>query len=133
VNVEARWPPVATSVPAARRFATEALAGLPEATVDMVALMVSELATNAVIHADTEFDLWIDRTAALVRVEVSDSGGGVAAAHHPAPTEFHGRGLLLVEALADRWGVVRASAGLGKTVWFAVDLASGSLAPLADR
>ena len=90
---------------------------------DTVLLVVSELVTNAVLHARSEFELTVSGTDRVVRVEVSD--------HNPelpvwpelpvsttgAPDEAcGGRGLALVRSLAKDWGV-EAHPGDGKTVW----------------
>ncbi|MFJ8076182.1 ATP-binding protein [Streptomyces sp. NPDC096176] len=97
---------------------------------DTVALVVAELASNAVLHGrvpgrDFELRLTYDRPAGLVRVEVSDThparpGFHGPAAHGPADADG-GRGLLLVEAVAERWGVADRT-GPGKTVWAECDL-----------
>ncbi|MFF5661578.1 ATP-binding protein [Streptomyces griseofuscus] len=108
------------SVPAARRFAEWSLSywGLTdwERSADVL-LCVSELATNAVVHGvppGRGFLLRLCHEAALVRVEVHDSGTGVPAVAHPTLDEG-GRGLLLVSALSDKWGVGERSPG--KIVW----------------
>ncbi|SCF78266.1 Histidine kinase-like ATPase domain-containing protein [Streptomyces sp. DconLS] len=108
------------SVPAARRFAEWSLSywGLTdwERSADVL-LCVSELATNAVVHGvppGRGFLLRLCHEAALVRVEVHDSGTGVPAVAHPTLDEG-GRGLLLVSALSDKWGVGQRSPG--KIVW----------------
>jgi anti-sigma regulatory factor (Ser/Thr protein kinase) len=112
----------------ARRLATHRLDlwGMPYGTPasDTVALVVAELAANAVLHGhvpgrDFELRLRYHRAAAVVRVEVSDTHPGLPAspgqASHATDAE-HGRGLLLVEAIATRWGVTGRT-GPGKTVW----------------
>ncbi|MEN8653073.1 ATP-binding protein [Streptomyces sp. 21So2-11] len=93
---------------------------------DNTALIVAELAANAVTHGrvpgrDFELRLALDGEGVL-RIEVSDA----RAERRPVPphlapptgTEASGRGLLLVEALADGWGV--ADREVGKTVWATV-------------
>ena len=112
------------SVGAARRFAADQM---PDVTVDLhdaVLLMVSELATNAVVHAASAFDVSIDRAGTLVRVSVTDQGGGVPAMQSPDASEPHGRGLRIVETLSDRWGT-SATTGGGTVVWFEIDVAPG--------
>ncbi len=89
-----------------------------------VELMVSELATNVVRHGQTSFSLMIEHTADAIRVEVSDHGGGTPAMRFPGPDEPTGRGLQIVDMLAERWGVERETAA-GKTVWFTVSAAAG--------
>jgi anti-sigma regulatory factor (Ser/Thr protein kinase) len=107
------------SVSAARRFVTEVLSGSPPELLDAVELMVSELATNAVGHVQTSFELTLGRTAQEIRVEVRDHGGGTPAIRTPGPDDARGRGLRIVDGLADRWGVDYDQRA-GKTVWFAL-------------
>ncbi|MBO1337838.1 ATP-binding protein [Streptomyces sp. VRA16 Mangrove soil] len=111
------------TVPAARRFAREALAdwGLAgHERSDDVALCVSELATNALLHGAPPgrgYQLYVSYAIGdgELRVEVHDSGPGT-----PVPVGggdgTGGRGLLLVAACADAWGV-RERGGPGKAVW----------------
>ncbi|WP_236240772.1 ATP-binding protein [Streptomyces sp. CC228A] len=92
---------------------------------DAVLLVVAELAANVVLHGcvpgrDFELRLLRDQGAGRVRVEVSDTHDGRPVLA-PAPVDGeHGRGLLLVDAVASRWGVARRR-GPGKTVWVEVD------------
>ncbi|MFF6994775.1 ATP-binding protein [Streptomyces sp. NPDC008313] len=95
---------------------------------DVVALIASELCANAVRHGhvigrDFRVLLTADPAAGTVRIEVTDTRGErlprMPAAHtEEADPHEGGRGLLLVEALADRWGwSPRVDGGPGKTVW----------------
>ena len=99
---------------------------------DDAGLCVAELAANAVLHARGAFDVVVAPIAGGARIEVVDSrpahlpaalpGSGTAA--EVAATSTTGRGLRVVAALANRWGVTVAPAT--KTVWFEVDgLATG--------
>ncbi|MGW3950856.1 ATP-binding protein [Streptomyces sp. NPDC004752] len=86
---------------------------------DDVLLCVSELATNALLHGVPpgrcfRFCLTLTTDGAL-RVEVHDSGPGEIRTPDTGPESEHGRGLLLVAALADDWGV--AERDPGKVVW----------------
>ena len=88
-----------------------------------VRLLVSELVTNAVRHANLApgdvILLVIDLEDSVLRVEVHDPGGGfVPRAPAPDPARPSGWGLYLVEELADRWGVDSDERTL---VWFEVD------------
>jgi anti-sigma regulatory factor (Ser/Thr protein kinase) len=112
------------SVPAAREFAREALADWGVGSrADDVLLCVSELATNALLHGvppGRGFRLVIRRDfGSLLRVEVHDSGDGSPhIADQPGrgrDQEESGRGLLLVDALADKWDV--GPRNPGKIVW----------------
>lgn len=78
--------------------------------------MVSELATNSVKHAHSDFKISIDDSAGEIRVEVRDTGRGQPVLRFPAPTEPSGRGLRIVQALSRAWGTVDSPDG--KTVWF---------------
>lgn len=108
-----------TSAQQARRFALEALGELPGELAASVELMVSELATNCIRHARTHFDLTVRRAAGEIRVEATDYGGGEPAIPAAEAADMSGRGLRIIETLADAWGVRRTRAG-GKTVWFTV-------------
>ncbi|MEW1873471.1 ATP-binding protein [Streptomyces caelestis] len=92
---------------------------------DVVTLVAAELCANAVQHGhvagrDFHVRLTADPAARTVRIEVTDTQDETVP-HLPAtPSQDSegGRGLLLVEALADRWGCSpRAGGGPGKTVW----------------
>ena len=106
------------SVPGAREFAEWAVSDWGFAhRCDDVLLCVSELATNALLHGVPPGRGFLLRVAlcdgAVLRVEVQDSGGGVPRIADVA--DEGGRGLLLVEALADKWGVGERDPG--KSVW----------------
>ena len=107
------------SVPAARRFATSALSGASQETLEAVELMVSELATNCIRHTDSGFDLTIICSGQDIRVEATDHAGGTPTMRSPQPTDPSGRGLKIVDMLSARWGV-RAQPFEGKTVWFTI-------------
>lgn len=81
------------SIPEARRFALRCIGPLPAALVDTLGLIVSELATNAVL-AGTGFELNVERSESQVTVAVSDHGGGQPQVRPlPGPRKLHGRGL----------------------------------------
>ncbi|WP_320779549.1 ATP-binding protein [Streptomyces sp. CRN 30] len=90
---------------------------------DSVELIVAELAANAVTHGlvpgrDAELALVPVPDLGLVRIEVSDARGECLPRSTSGDTgEDSGRGLLLVAALADSWGVTARVGGPGKTVW----------------
>ncbi len=114
-----RFPSDPESVPAARRFATEALKGVSADTLDAVELMVSELATNCVRHASVAFDLTVAQERGTIRVEATDRAGGTPTMRSPGPEDPTGRGLQIVNMLSESWGVDHAS-GQGKTVWLTI-------------
>jgi len=106
----------AESVREARRFVMDVLAAEHDDLSVDAALLTSELATNAVIHANTPFQVRVQRTADGVRVEVADGSTSSARRCRYSPTSGTGRGLGMVEDLADDWGVDVDDDG--KCVWF---------------
>jgi anti-sigma regulatory factor (Ser/Thr protein kinase) len=88
--------------------------------VQSAALVVSELVTNAVTHADCPCKLRVAISANALRLEVTDTGGGTPDPFSAADDDEHGRGLVLVTAIATAWGV--ESAPDGKTVWAEIGL-----------
>ncbi|GGO54749.1 ATP-binding protein [Streptomyces daqingensis] len=89
--------------------------------------IVAELAANAFFHGrvrgrDFRLDLALDTSAGTLRVEVTDARGDRFPGHRPnaEPDAESGRGILLVAALADRWGTSLYVPG-GKTVWAELD------------
>ncbi len=106
------------SVAAARRFVAEALDGSSADVRERAELLVSELATNAVRHARSGFCLTVAQRDGHVRIEVRDGGAGVPRQKSPSAQETTGRGLLIVDALSEDWGVTEQLAGKG--VWFSL-------------
>jgi anti-sigma regulatory factor (Ser/Thr protein kinase) len=88
--------------------------------VEAAELMTSELATNVLRHAQSSFELTIHVTEDQVRVEVRDSGEGQPTLRSPDPHEHSGRGLRIVQALSDAWGVIPTASG--KLVWFTLSV-----------
>jgi CheY-like chemotaxis protein/anti-sigma regulatory factor (Ser/Thr protein kinase) len=84
--------------------------------LDDALLVVSELAANALTHADSSYRVRIAASQAALRIEVDDDGVGTPEPQPLTMTEEHGRGLHLVGALAASWGMESASSG-GKRVW----------------
>jgi anti-sigma regulatory factor (Ser/Thr protein kinase) len=114
------------AVPAARRFVRDVLRDQEPEVAQAAELMISELATNCVRHAHTDFELAIDARGDI-RVEVRDTGGGRPVVLSPPPRQLSGRGLQIVAAMSDDWGVVPLRSG--KRVWAHVPVhrvASGS-------
>ena len=105
-----------SSVPAARRWTVATLTswGLGE-TAWTAAQVVSELATNCVLHARSDLVLRLAVEGDCVRVEATDGVPGGLQARSYSSTATTGRGLRIVTGLARAWGVVPA--GDGKTVW----------------
>jgi anti-sigma regulatory factor (Ser/Thr protein kinase) len=91
--------------------------------IDVVLLLVTELVTNAVIHAQTPVRVCVDISGSRVRIDVQDEATTMPGRRLVPLESVGGRGLLLVERLADRWGYEPHPRG--KTVWFEIDGASG--------
>jgi anti-sigma regulatory factor (Ser/Thr protein kinase) len=112
---------VPESVAEARAFVRDVVE-LPEDTQQSVMIMVSELATNAVVHADGAFLVSVECTDDVMRVEVSDQGAGAPTLRSPDDDDPHGRGLRVVAGLSDDWGVVPDSPSSPTRVWFSVGI-----------
>ncbi|MEV8094135.1 ATP-binding protein [Kitasatospora sp. NPDC085879] len=115
----ARFPGVPESVRDARRMVREALEPLAQA--EDAVLIVSELVTNAVVHSRSGAGgfLWVEirRGHGAVRVAVTDEGTSDGdPAHRPADGGDFGRGLRIVNALAEHWGATGEANGR-RTVW----------------
>lgn len=116
------------SIPVVRKFARKALIEWEcEKRMDDVLLCVTELATNALRHGvppgrGFKVHIYLERIENALRVELHDSGDGAVcpADEPPGADDEGGRGLLLVAALADKWGVGERNPG--KIVWCEFDL-----------
>jgi anti-sigma regulatory factor (Ser/Thr protein kinase) len=104
------------SAAGARRWVGCHLDGYPSSLVDTATLLVSEVVTNAVLHAGTEIEVALYRAGSRVRIEVADRSPALPAAKGYATDASTGRGLVLLEALVAAWGVEAAPGG--KVVWF---------------
>lgn len=116
--------PVPASASAARDFVRLHLRehGLA-AHVDDVALVVSELATNAVKHACTPFTVRLRGDGLCLLLTVNDTSREVAFERPPGSTSTGGRGLAIVDRLSHDWGVDHAAAG-EKSVWASFQMLS---------
>jgi len=103
------------------------LSDAPTEVQDSVSVMVSELSTNALLHASGGFEVAVDCSELTVTVSVSDRGDGTPVLQAPTFSEPHGRGLRIVAALSDEWGVSATSDG--KAVWFRMNLQDSGSAP----
>jgi anti-sigma regulatory factor (Ser/Thr protein kinase) len=115
VPIQVTLPPDTESPSRARHFVCDALSGR-EAPLDVVALLVSEVVTNAVLHARSEVTLTVRIDNQSVRVEVADRSAAVPEQRPFTDDAVTGRGMYLVEQLADHWGTDPAADG--KVVWF---------------
>jgi anti-sigma regulatory factor (Ser/Thr protein kinase) len=111
--------------PSAPGSARRAICGLDRTLDDVgddVTLLVSELVTNSVLHADAQQEDMIELAATAsenkIRIEVTDEGPGFEPGVRRHRQAVGGYGLELVEKLADRWGVTREPQ---TSVWFEID------------
>jgi anti-sigma regulatory factor (Ser/Thr protein kinase) len=111
----------ASSVGVARRLLRHELTTLRHAAVDAdlldaAGLLVSELVTNAVVHARTDVTLHVQLRRGVLRIEVTDGSPVVPTPRRTTGLAGTGRGLQLVDRLSNRWGVQKSRGG--KTIWF---------------
>lgn len=103
----------------ARHFVEDALTQWEcDQQVDVINLLVSELVTNAVVHAGSAADVAVRLTDTTVRVSVADTGAGMPNRKDVGAEETSGRGVGLVDTLAAAWGIERLP--VGKAIWFEV-------------
>jgi anti-sigma regulatory factor (Ser/Thr protein kinase) len=129
-NLELTLEPVPDSIPQARQTLDRLADAVEEPLLDNLRLLVSEVVTNSIRHGQgfDPIELRVSVRPLVVRVEVEDRGPGF----EPRLTDDDGErnsgwGLLLVDRLAARWGVVANSTN---TVWFELDRRSP---PVADE
>jgi hypothetical protein len=107
------------SAAACRRFVAEATTGLLDAdTGHSAVLLASELATNGILHARTPLQVGVAWWPTHVLVAVADRHPDTPEARPHDLARPSGRGLPLVDALSEHWGV--SAHGPGKTLWFLV-------------
>ncbi len=104
------------SVAAARAFVAQAISHCRQETIEIARLLTSELATNALIHAQSAFDVAASESDGVVHVEITDGSRIRPEPVAPQPLDPHGRGLFLLKELSTEWGVIDTPPG--KTVWF---------------
>lgn len=131
-----RFPPVPASVGAVRRHVCERIeawaATRPEAVDDGAAvLLASELATNAVLHARTDFSVAVgvmdSADGPMARLEVIDGSAMLPSQRAFSTSATTGRGIRLLADLSRAWGTVPLDPGIGKLVWAEV-----ALTPVTD-
>ncbi|MYZ11474.1 ATP-binding protein [Streptomyces sp. SID2999] len=119
-RLSTRYPKARASVSKARKFVrlfADCIGA--DGLADDLALIVSELVTNAVLHGRTapgrQVEVTLDHSAGRVRVEVRDTGEGMPRRRPRVPLAVSGRGLEIVDSLSEKWGVTAQI--VGKTVW----------------
>jgi PAS domain S-box-containing protein len=118
-SFEVRLPPQPSSVAEARAHVRRLLveAGRDD-LAETAVLLVSEVVTNALLHAGTDIDLAATLNQDGLLVQVGDGSPHLPSRRRYAATAGTGRGLLMLESLVDDWGVTARPAG--KTVWFRI-------------
>ncbi|HUG84465.1 MAG TPA: MEDS domain-containing protein [Euzebya sp.] len=96
-----------------------------DAVLGVAELLTTELVNNAVVHAMSDVTVHVAHRGELLRVEVSDRGGGVPQRRDSGLEATSGRGLMLVEALSSAWGT--GAHGGRKTVWFELPTGDAAL------
>jgi len=116
--VELRGRPA--SVRKARVFTGDVLAddGVEASVIELAVLLVSELVTNAIVHARGTTCLTVHTDANWVRIEVEDQGRGRPVLRPPTDDQLEGRGLRVVDKLATDWGTQRRATH--NVVWFEI-------------
>lgn len=126
-----KFPRADVAVQDVRRFLRQVLSEWRvEEHQDEAVLCLSELATNVLLHADGQdgfFEVEVALSADRLRVSVHDTADALPKMREPDGNDLGGRGLLLVDALADTWGV-ETKRPFGKVVWveFEVESRSGA-------
>jgi CheY-like chemotaxis protein/anti-sigma regulatory factor (Ser/Thr protein kinase) len=118
--MSASFPSDISAAADARSFVTDALRAHDSELLASVELLVSELVTNAVVHASSAPRVDVQLTEDTARVEVFDDDPALPEAQLAPPGSRGGRGLFLVDRLASRWGATPHPDG-GKVVWFEID------------
>jgi anti-sigma regulatory factor (Ser/Thr protein kinase) len=99
------FPSLPASVPEARALVHRLDGAVSVSSAQDLQLLVSELVTNSVLHGpDGDVSVTITADDGVVRVEVADGGEGAMQVKLATADDEHGRGLMLVDALAERWG-----------------------------
>jgi anti-sigma regulatory factor (Ser/Thr protein kinase) len=118
-------PPTARSVPQARQHVGATLRHWHlDGLAETARLLTSEVVTNAVLHARTAMTLAVEETEAGIRVSVTDGSPVPPAMRRHSVTATTGRGLQLLDQLADAWSVDGTKGG--KTVWFTLSAGSNA-------
>lgn len=118
--------PHADSSAEARLLARDWATGLDEDAIFALALVVSELVTNAIRHGAGPITMALAGSDEGIRVRVQDHGEGRPTPRVASVRAPGGRGLRLVDRLSSAWGVEPLQEGVGKTVWAVVAVSSPS-------
>jgi anti-sigma regulatory factor (Ser/Thr protein kinase) len=117
VRFDEKFSPDPESVAEVRRFVRRHTP--TDVDLDLAVLLAAELATNAVIHARTPYEVVLEVNPVGLRVDVEDADPTLPALAYRDDRSIGGRGLRMVDAGSAAWGVERRHPG--KRVWFAID------------
>ncbi|MGI8807763.1 MAG: ATP-binding protein [Acidimicrobiales bacterium] len=121
-----KLPSTPASAGEARRFVESVLAGTDVEHLTYTAtLLVSELVANAVLHTGTPLAVVVALDEDRVRVEVHDGSALLPVRKHYSNLAGTGRGLMLVERMAEKWGAHPTADS--KVVWFELDAQAPAL------
>jgi two-component sensor histidine kinase len=120
--VSESFSPSPSEVAAARRFALSAAEAIGCCPCDDLALVVSELATNACVHARSPFTVSLHRQGSALRIEVADEDVSPVEMQQLTGHTSSGRGIRIVAAVAKEWGTSFSESG--KCVWAVLDCSS---------
>ena len=95
--------------------AADGMAAIPAAVREDLALIATELITNSLRAGAGRVQVTLQTPPPDIQLEVSDDGPGIPAIANPSASDTGGRGLMIVDRLADRWG--HRPSTVGKTVW----------------
>jgi len=121
VNLALKLPAIPESIAVARHVLDRLEGSLPAPMLEDLRLLVSETVTNSIRYGpgDQAVELRVRVDRQVVRVEVEDAGSGFEPPTSPGlPERDAGWGLMILDRLADRWGV---SSGRTTMVWFEID------------
>lgn len=130
-----RLPPTPASAFLARRSCRQLLEewSIAEEIVERAEIVVSELVSNAARHSEEPIEVGLSCSGQVVRLEVRDTSHRmlpeVPTADDIDPGATGGRGLLLIDTVATRWGI--SSDGLSKLIWAEIEPLAGESAPVA--
>lgn len=119
-------PPDPTSARACRQFLRDTLEEWDaDQFADEALLLLSELVTNAVLHAGTEIDVEVQLERDILRVEVRDGDPRIPSVRQYSLLSGTGRGLALVAGTAKTWDAEPLPDAGGKRVWFELESSNG--------
>jgi anti-sigma regulatory factor (Ser/Thr protein kinase) len=110
--------PVPSAPREARRFVRATADVLDDDRLHDLLVLTSELVTNAVLHARTPFEVGVTVTDDAIVICVGDGAKATPQDREQSDRRESGRGIMLVQAMADEWGVLPAETREGKAVWF---------------